>query len=112
MDLTPEQPATGILIKHDWGPVRHYMVTCACGQDDHDHEVFVEADESGITVTTYITGKSNWWSKTRWHAIWTLLTQGYVKHESSLIMNQQQAVNYAAILQSAATDVEQFRKSK
>jgi hypothetical protein len=110
--MKAENPANGILIKNDWGDSKQYKVTCECGQDDHNHEVFVEADECGITVTSYTIQKSNWWSRTRWHAIWTLLTKGYVKYEASLIMNRQQAINYATILQNAVEDVEKFRKSK
>jgi hypothetical protein len=112
MALTPETPATGILIRRDWGDAKIYQVTCECGQDDHDHEVFVEAEDSSVTVTTYTIGKTNFWSLTRWHHIWTLLTKGYIKYESSLIMNRQQAMNYATILHHAVEDVEQFRKSK
>ena len=112
MALTPETPATGILIRRDWGDAKIYQDTCECGQDDHDHEVFVEAEDSSVTVTTYTVGKTNFWSLTRWHHIWTLLTKGYIKYESSFIMNRQQAMNYATILHHAVEDVEQFRKSK
>jgi hypothetical protein len=56
--------------------------------------------------------KSNWWSKTRWHAIWTLLTKGYIDTESTVIMRRQQAFNYAHTLLSAVDDVEQFRKER
>jgi hypothetical protein len=112
MALTPESPATGILIKNNWGDAKMYKVTCECGQSDHDHEVFVESDETGVTVTTYTTGKTDFWSRTRWHHIWTLLTRGYIKYESSLIMNRQQAMNYATILHHAVEDVEEFRKSQ
>jgi hypothetical protein len=110
--MKAENPANGILIKNDWGDTKMYKVTCECGQDDHSHEVFVEADECGVTVTSYTIQKSNWWSQTRWHAIWTLITKGYIKYEASLIMNRQQAINYAAMLENAVEDVEKFRKSK
>ena len=112
MALTPEAPATGVLIKNNWGDTKMYKVTCECGQSDHDHEVFVESDETGVTVTTYTTGKTNWWSRTQWYHIWTLLTRGYIKYESSLILNRQQAMNYATILQDAVNDVEEFRKAR
>jgi hypothetical protein len=112
MALTPETPATGILIKNNWGDTKQYKVTCECGQSDHDHEVFVESDETGVTVTTYTVGKTDFWSRTRWYHMWILLTQGYIRYESSLIMNRQQATNYATILQDAVKDVEEFRKAR
>lgn len=108
----PENPATGILLRRSYGDAVIYRVICECGQTDHDHEVWVEAEESDITVTTYTTQKTNFWSLTRWQLIWTLLTQGWVKYEASLTMNRQQALNYATILQQAVTDVEQFRKTQ
>jgi hypothetical protein len=84
---------------------------CQCGQDDHDHDIFIEADESGVTVTVYTTGKTNWWSQTRWYHIWRLLTTGYIKYESNIVMDRQQAMNYATILHHAVEDVELFRKN-
>jgi hypothetical protein len=39
-----------------------------------------------------------------------LLTQGYVECEASLILTQQQALNYAEVLKSAVKDVEEFKK--
>jgi hypothetical protein len=72
--------------------------------------MWVEADESEVSVTIYTTASSNFWTKTRWHAIWTLLTKGYIDTESTVIMRKQQAVNYAHTLLSAVDDVETFRK--
>jgi hypothetical protein len=110
--MKPETPATGVLIKNDWGDTKQYRVVCECGQDDHGHDIFVESDKTGVTVTVYTVGKTNWWSRTCWHHIWTLLTKGYVKYECNLMMNRQQALNYATILKQAVADVEQFRKTR
>ena len=103
-------PAEGIMKTNDWGNSKFYRVTCECGASDHDHHVWVEADENDVSVTIYTTIKSNWWNKTRWHAIWTLLTKGYVDTESTVILKQQQAFNYAHTLLSAIEDVDNFRK--
>jgi hypothetical protein len=45
----------------------------------------------------------------RWQKIWTLLTRGYVEYEASIIMTEQQALNYAETLKLAIKDVEVFR---
>jgi len=111
-DLRIQVPAEGIMKTNDWGDSKVYRVTCSCGASDHDHHVWIEADDHEVSVTIYTTVKSNWWSKTRWHAIWTLLTKGYIDTESTVIMRKQQAVNYAHTLLSAVEDVEQFRKEK
>jgi hypothetical protein len=110
--MTPQLPAEGIMQTNDWGDSKVYRVTCECGASDNDHHVWVEADDHEVSVTVYTTVKSNWWSKTRWHAIWTLLTKGYIDTESTVIMRKQQAFNYAHTLLSAVDDVEQFRKEQ
>ena len=110
--MKAQKPAEGILKKNDWGNTKTYKVSCECGCDDHIHNVWVEADESSITVNTYTIQKTNFWSKTRWYHIWKLLTMGYVEYEASIIMSQQQALNYAETLKSAIIDVNQFRENK
>jgi hypothetical protein len=108
--MTSELPAEGILKHNSWGDSKVYRVTCSCGASDHDHHVWVEADDHEVSVTIYSTTRTNFWSKTRWYHIWTLLTKGYIDTETSLIMNKQVALNYASVLHSAIEDVEQFRK--
>jgi len=110
--MKAQKPAEGILTRKDWGDSKSYVVTCECCSDDHSHNVWVESDESGITVNTYTNQKTNFWSKTRWHHIWNLLTNGYVEYEASIIMSQQQALNYAETLKHAILDVKQFRENK
>jgi hypothetical protein len=110
MQMNYQTPAEGIMKTNDWGDSKVYRVTCECGASDHDHHVWVEADDHEVGITIYTTVKSNWWSKTRWYHIWTLLTKGYVDTESSVCLTKQQAFNYANTLLSAVDDVEQFRK--
>lgn len=110
MQVSYQVPAEGIMQTNDWGDSRVYRVMCTCGDSNHEHNMWVEADESEVSVTIYTTASSNFWTKTRWHAIWTLLTKGYIDTESTVIMRKQQAVNYAHTLLSAVDDVETFRK--
>jgi hypothetical protein len=107
-----QTPAEGIMKTNDWGDSRVYRISCTCGQPDHDHNVWVEADDSEVSVTIYTTVSSNFWSRTRWHAIWTLLTKGYIDTEATVIMRKQQAYNYAQTLLSAVEDVEAFRNDR
>lgn len=102
-------PAEGILKTNDWGDSRVYKVVCNCGDDDHSHNVWVEADDHEVTVTVYTTVQTNFWSKTRWQHIWTLLSKGYVDCETTVSMTEQQAINYAETLKSAVDDVKKFR---
>jgi hypothetical protein len=102
-------PAEGILKKNDWGDAKMYQVVCDCGQSDHEHNLWVEADETGISVTIYATVKSPWWSMNRFKQIWTLIIKGYLQHETVLTMNEQAAFNYAETLKSAVKDVKEFK---
>jgi hypothetical protein len=102
-------PAEGIMKTNDWGDSRVYRIACNCGDENHNHNMWVEADDHDITVTIYTTSKTNYWSKTRWYHIWTLLTKGYIDTESTVCFSKQQALNYAETLKSAIVDVEEFR---
>jgi hypothetical protein len=107
-----QTPAIGIMKTNDWGEAQAYKIECSCGDSNHAHNMWVEADELGVTVTTYTMIKSKWWSMNRLQTIWNLLTKGYVEYEGSVIMTRQQALNYAETLKSAIADVETFRKKQ
>ena len=110
--MKAQVPAEGVFKRNDWGDAKLYQVVCDCGNDEHDHQVCVEAEDSFVTVTIYSTIKSNYWSKTRFKQMWDLLTKGYVKYESSLIMKEQEALNYAELLKTAVNDSKEFRKQR
>ena len=110
--MKAQTPAVGIMKTNDWGDAKAYKVECICGDSNHAHNLWVEADELGVTVTTYTMVKSKWWSMNRFQKIWKLLIKGYVEYEGSVIMTQQQALNYAEAIKSAIADVETFGKNK
>ena len=110
--MKAQTPAEGILKRNDWGDSKWYTVSCTCGNCDCRHEVWVESEDSGVTVTTYTQQKTKWWSLNRFQIIWKLLTKGYIEYEASIIMTPQQALNYATTLQSAVKDVATFRKTQ
>ena len=56
-------PAQGILQANDWGDSKSYRISCSCGSDDHNHDVFVDAEDTGVSVVIYTTVKTNYWSK-------------------------------------------------
>jgi len=138
--LKAQTPAEGILIHKDYGDAKQYIITCECCDEGHSHHIWVEAEDVGVTVTTYVDVKTDYWSEkveqrydidneiyqnihwyfvglfNDWHRrfklIWQILTKGYIQYQASLIMSQQQALNYAETLKKAVTDVEKFRASK
>jgi hypothetical protein len=107
-----QTPAEGILKRNDWGDAKAYHVVCDCGADDHTHDLWIEAEDTGITVTIYTTVKSPWWSMNRFKQIWKLLTDGYLQHQTVLTMNEQTAFNYAETLKLGIKDSKQFREER
>jgi len=110
--MISQPPAVGILQRLNYGDTKSYQVTCECMDPGHDHTMYVEADSINVTVSIYTTAKSKWWSLNRWQKIWSLITKGYIEYEADLIMNEQQALNYADALTKAVADVKDFRKTK
>ena len=136
--MKPQTPAEGILKRNDFGDSKYYQVVCGCGQEYHDHNVEVEADETGVNVNVYLSVKTDYWTETvkkrydidnpylqeldwaikdiingfvtRLKLTWTVWTQGYVRCESTIAMSEQQALNYAETLKSAIQDVKDFKK--
>ena len=107
-----QTPAEGIQLHKDFGDAKYYTVACECCSTDCAHTVCVEAEDTGVTVTTYTQQKTKWWELNRFKIIWRLLTRGYIEYEASIIMSRQQAINYAAVLTSASKDVEVFRRQR
>ena len=136
--MKAQSPAEGILKTNDFGNSKWYHVVCGCGQPDHSLTVEVEADETGVNINTYATVKTDYWSEsikkrydidnpylqeldwtlkdiwngliTRIKLTWTIWTKGYVQCETTVLMTEQQALNYAETLKSAIQDVKNFKK--
>ena len=110
--MKAQAPAEGILLRKNYGDAMSYTIPCDCCGSDCEHNVWVEADQSGtISVTTYTKLKSKWWELNRFQKIWTLLTKGYVEYEASILMTEQQALNYAETLKTSIKYIQESRKA-
>lgn len=133
-------PAEGILKTNDYGNSKWYQIVCGCGQSDHTLTVEVEAEDTGISVNTYTTVKTDYWKETvakrydieniylqeldwavkdiingfvnRLKLTWAIWIKGYVQAETTTLMTKQQALNYAETLKSAIKDVESFERER
>ena len=138
--MKAQTPAEGILKTHDWGDSKVYRVTCDCSNPDHDHNVWVEADDCGINVNIYATVKTDCWSEELkpkynidniwlqefewfWKGLYngfvrrlnltkSIWVNGYVDFETTIRMSEQQALNYATTLKSAISDVKEFKDGR
>lgn len=109
LDMVPEKPAAGILKQGDFGPAKFYYVQCDCSDPDCSHTLEVEADDMHVQVHIYSTVHTKWWEKNRWKQIWQLLTKGYAEMQTTTVLSEQAALNYADTLVSAMDDVKEFR---
>ena len=137
--MEAQTPAEGILLHRSFGDAKSYNVQCECGCGEHTHHVWIEADDSGVSVQTFVELKTNWWTENVekrydidndmlqwydwfWKGVWNSLCtrvrltkdiwlRGYVKYEATICMSRQQALNYSEVLKSAVVDVEEFRKN-
>jgi hypothetical protein len=136
--MKAQVPAEGIMKTGDYGNSKWYKVVCGCGQPDHELNFEVEAEEDiGVSVNTYVTAKTDYWSEsvkkrydidnpylqeldwffkdlwngfvTRLKLTWAVWVKGYVKCETTVLMSEQQALNYAETLKSAIKDVKDLK---
>jgi hypothetical protein len=138
--MEAQKPAEGILLQKDWGDSKMYAAVCDCTSDDCTHTLDIEADEFHVTVSIYTTQHTNFWRRSVeprynidsiwlqefnwfWTSLWNGLVnrlrltrdiwfKGYVKYQSSLILNEQMALNYSETLRSAMNDVKVFKSGR
>ena len=110
--MTPQEPAQGILKQSEFGDAKFYYVQCDCGNEDCTHSIEVEADDSHVKIHLYHTQHTKRWEKNRWQQIWQILSKGYAEMQTTIVLNEQTALNYSAMLQSAVKDVKEFRSNR
>lgn len=110
--LKPETPAKGILKTNDFGDSMWYYIHCYCGNEECAHDLEIEADDIHVQVHIYHTQHTKWREKNRWKQIWQILTKGYADMQTTIVLDEQTALNYSATLKSAMQDVKQFRDNR
>lgn len=132
--MQSQNPAQGILLARESAGYKQYVVVCDCGCKQNDHTVFVEAEDDTVSVHTYTEQTTDYWNtplalrydidndmlqyldwavkgfiNSVWHRL--KLTKdvwfdGFLKYEACIIMNKQQATNYAATLNDAVNSMQ------
>ena len=110
--MEAQQPAQGILKQGDFGDSKWYYVQCDCGNEDCSHTVSIEADDIHVQVHIYHTQHTKWWESNRWKQLWQIITRGYSEHQTTIVLREQTALNYADTLKSAIEDVKVFRATR
>jgi hypothetical protein len=136
--MTPQTPAKGIMQISDHRHSQAYRVACECREPQHEHTVFVEADDDVVLVNIYTTQHTNYWCDrfrydytgqgwlrdVKWTATawanslvrkikltWTLWTRGTVRYEATIMLSPQAAANYAQALTQAAKDLRSTQRA-
>lgn len=107
--MKTETPATGILKIGEFSTSKHYYIRCECGSNECAHELEIEADECDLQVHIHHTQHTKWWEKRRWRQIWQMLSRGYAEMQTTIVLDEQTALNYAETLKSAVKDVKMLR---
>lgn len=110
--MEAQTPAQGVVKVNDWGDSKMYQVVCDCMSDSCVHTVDVEADDMHVSVSVYLKAHTKWTEKSRWRQIWEILTKGYAEVETTIVMKEQTALNYAETLKSAVNDVKEFKSKR
>jgi hypothetical protein len=110
--MKAEKAAEGILKQGDFGDAMFYYVACDCDNDDCAHTIEVEVDDMHVQVHLYSNHHTKWWEKKRWKQIWQILTKGYAEMQTTIVLTEQAALNYAETLKTAMKDVKKFRNER
>ena len=110
--MKAEKPAKGILKTGEFGDSKWYHIRCDCGNEDCAHDIEVEADDIHVQVHIYHVQHTKWWQKNRWQQIWQILTKGYAEMQTTIVLDEQTALNYSATLKSAVQDVKAFKAAR
>lgn len=115
MDLTPEVPASSIMLNNKWATAHSYTVKCECGSTNHDVNAWVEVDvETGsrnvelkFYIETETSGCNNFMDRVK--VAWNTLVKGYYRQEHELILKEQAAVNFLAAMQGSIQQLKDVR---
>ena len=135
---TPQTPAEGIMLDKDFGVAKFYTVGCDCGDPEHSIKFEVEADDGGVVVNLWSEVSIPWWKETfrtstiahddkfyyqKWwlysnlnniinraKLIWMALVNDQVTMQASVIMREQQTLNFADVLVKASADVKEAQR--
>jgi len=141
IDYQYQKPAMGILKSYDYGDLVSYNIPCSCMNADDEVDMMIEIDDGGeITISTDVKPKSAYWKNIvntysscsnpilynidnwfryiinglyhRLNITYNVWVNGYVQYNHTIIMNKQQACNYAETIKQAIIDVQRYKELK
>ena len=135
--MEAQSPAKGVSLQSEYDDGKFYQVHCECGSPEHTMDIMAELTQDDFAIEFHITAKvvsdrsyqvytviiddgpvvsffkgiaNTVIVKSR--MIWQILTKGYVETYSSIIMDEQHAKNFAAIIEKAAHDLNESKSNR
>ena len=108
--LVSQYPAEGISLTKDFGDAKYYEVQCQCWNEDDAIRFEVGFEHGQIAINHWTTQRvraSNILGRIK--TALTVLFLGTVKYESTTILSEQQALNYADTIYRALREVKEYR---
>lgn len=130
--MEAQKPAKGILEQTGGKDWKMYRVPCSCGCDNQI-DLMVEVDDYNVSANFYAETKTPYWRRrfetssvddqwlvyvvkefandwlNRFEIVWEALTKGYVKTEVTVMLSDQQCINFAETLKTAVEDLKKYR---
>lgn len=140
--MKAETPALGISKVREYEDMIVYNINCQCTDPNHYHLLTVEADQetNDISVivdletttdywTEYVNQNSNLSNDHLYHLKWTFayiinetirrvkiasraIFYGHIQRQATLILNRQQALNYAEALKNAISNLKEKNETQ
>lgn len=134
--MQSQKPAEGVMLKKQFPNAEWYEVACDCGENTHNHNVWIESDPetNSIAVYIYTESSTDFWTQTldehkdfdnsfintvwrnttyvinetvrRTRLVMRVLIRGSVSQETTTILSKQQALNYSKLLQESMSRID------
>lgn len=129
--MEAQKPAKGIMEQTGGKDWKMYRVPCSCGCDNQI-DFMVEIDDYNISANFYAETKTAWWRSrfntsvddlwlvyvakdfandliNRFAVAWNAIIHGYVKTEVTVLLSEQQCINFAETLKTAVEELKAVR---
>jgi hypothetical protein len=110
--MKSQQPASGILLTHQFDNATSYHIECDCSESDHAVKMWIELESDHeldlITLKFYVNTWTPFWETgfNRIKTAWKVLTTGSHQQQHCLLLSKQSAINLASTISTNVNKLE------
>ena len=111
--MEKQTPAQGIMQTGDYAETKMFRLECNCHFVDHDVQVFISSEYGYIAMEVF--SKVSLYSQgffKRLKMLIKFLWSGHAEMDHTLLMNKQQALNFAEVIKDTIVKLEKFEKTE